>query len=94
MQVNFNGKVYLAGSTRLLSPNDEVKQLKQFAKKADCDVVVLNRDYYRNGAGTYNTLLVKSDLVTGANDIYSKTFNFINPEINNKKPQKFEIPKA
>ena len=68
--------------------------MKQIAKQEDCDIVVLNRDYYRNGAGTYNTLLVKADFVTCANDIYSKTFNFLKPEINKQPPKRFEIPRA
>ena len=74
--INFKGQVFLAGSTKNLSPKKEVKEIKKFATKNDCDVVVYDRDYYINGAGIYQAFLVKEDKQTGKNIVIGKTFNF------------------
>ncbi len=74
--INFKGQVFLAGSTKNLSPKNEVKEIQKFATKNDCDVMVYNRDYYINGAGIYQAFLVKEDKHTGQNLVVEKTFNF------------------
>ncbi len=76
MNVSFNGKVFLAGSTSYLSKKNEIEQLSKYAKRKDCDVLVLDRDYYCDNTGKYQTLVVKEDKTTGANHFYSKIFDF------------------
>ncbi len=77
--INFNGNVFLTGSTNKLSSKNEVQKMKNFADKNNCDVVVCNRDYYVDGKGTYETLLVKQDDTTGVNMFAKKTFDFQKP---------------
>lgn len=74
--INFQGQVFLAGSTKNLSPKKEIKEIKKFAEKNDCDVMVYNRDHYMSGAGIYEAFLVKEDKHTGQNLVVKKTFNF------------------
>ncbi len=76
MNVSFNGKVFLAGSTNHLSKRNEIEHLSKYAKRKDCDVIVLDRDYYCDNTGKYQTLVVKEDKATGINHFYSKIFDF------------------
>ena len=69
-------KYFLQAAQKNLSPKNEVKEIKKFAEKNDCDVMVYNRDYYMNGAGIYEAFLVKEDKHTGQNLVVEKTFNF------------------
>ncbi len=77
--INFTGSVFLAGSTKKLSPKKEVKRLQRYADKKDYDVVVYGRDYYAGGTGVYNTLLVKEDAHTGNNMFAKRTFDMKKP---------------
>ena len=68
-RINFMGKVHYVGSTEELSKNkpNERKKLQKYADKNDCDLVVLDRDYYSDGTGIYKTLEVKQCKTTGKN---------------------------
>ena len=76
MSISFNGKVYLTGSTDLLATRQELRYLKKFAKQKECDIVVLDKDYYAGETGKYRTLLAKNDAFTGNNRIFAKIFDF------------------
>jgi hypothetical protein len=91
MSISFNGKVYLTGSTNLLTTKKELKYLKKFAKQKDCDVVVLDRDYYAGDTGRYHTLLVKNDPFTGDNRVFSKMFDFGTEMPANTRSQEINI---
>ena len=75
--VSFTGKVFLAGNVNCLSKKNEVARMQEYADKNNCDVVVLDRDYYANGAGKYQTILVQEDDECGVNFFAEKTFDFI-----------------
>ncbi len=91
MSVSFNGKVYLTGSTDLLTTKQELKYLKKFAKNKECDVVVLDRDYYAGDTGRYETLLVKNDSFTGNNRVFAKIFDFGTETPANTRSQEIDI---
>ena len=75
--VSFTGKVFLTGAVANLSKPDEVARMQNFADKNNCDVVVLDRDYYADGAGKYETILVQEDDELGGNLFAQKTFDFV-----------------
>ena len=74
--ITFAGKVYLTGSTERLAKKPEVEQMKAYADKNNCDVVVLDRDYYVDGTGKYETILVQEEDESGRNFYAQKTFDF------------------
>ena len=78
--VSFKGNVYLTGHTNFNSKKSEVGVIKNYADSNECDVVVLNRDYYSNGTGVYETMVVKQDNITGNNLLYKKVFDFLHPD--------------
>lgn len=77
--INFTGSVFLAGSTKHLSPKNEVKRLQRYADKKACDIVVYERDSYIGGTGVYSALLVKEDDHTGSNTFAKRTFDMKKP---------------
>ena len=78
--INFKGHVYLTGSTKNLSPKNEISEMKTYADKNNCDVVVINRDYYNGNKGKYTTILVKENNTTGQNQIEKRIFDFQYPQ--------------
>ena len=74
--VSFSGRLFLAGSIPHLAKKSEVNELKKIAKGCEYDVVVLNRDYYVDGTGKYDALLVREDKTTGKNILLPKIFDF------------------
>ena len=74
--ISFAGKVHLTGAVERLAKKPEIDQIKAFADKNNCDVVVLDRDYYADGEGKYETILVQEDDETGKNFFAQKTFDF------------------
>ncbi len=83
--LNFNGKVFWSGSTKTISNTNEKNAINRYAKINDCDVVILNYDYYITNKGMYNAIIVKEDDVTGLNRLYTKTFDFQNPTDGDEK---------
>lgn len=75
-KISFAGRVFLAGSTKCLTKKSEKKALQSYADKKECDVVVLDRDYYSDGTGKFSTLLVTVDKTTGNNEVKPYTFDF------------------
>ena len=89
--INFNGSVFWAGNTRhqsSLRPNERAA-IMEYALDNDCDVVVLDRDYYADDTGKYKTIAVKQREITGTNEFYAKVFDFEHPE--NDKEEKINI---
>ena len=43
---------------------EEMADMKKFAKQSGCDVFVYNRDYYANGEGAYDAIIVKETAKT------------------------------
>ena len=74
--VSFAGRLFLAGGIPHQASKTEVNQLKKIAKDSEYDVVVLKRDYYVDGTGVYDALLVREDVTTGNNIVLPKTFDF------------------
>ena len=91
MDVSFKGKVFLTGSSESFITRGEYKYLKNFAKKEDCDVVVLNRDYYSDNTGKLDAILVKTNEGTGQNHLFAKVFDFKNAQPSNTKTQEIDI---
>ncbi len=81
-KISFKGDVFLSGSTKSLVKQSELKSMKRYAQFKDCDVVVLNRDYYSNGKGKCETILIKKDNVTGQNNLFTKVFDFMHRKEN------------
>ena len=84
--INFTGRVYYLGNTKQLSKSSERFCLQDHADVHDCDIVVLNRSYYIDGTGTYDTIMSKVDPGTGTNLLYAKTFDFMHDEKEKEKP--------
>ena len=59
--VSFAGKLFATGNIPNLAKRGEMFQLKEAAKESDFDVVLLQRDYYSDGTGVYDALIVKTD---------------------------------
>ena len=91
MNVSFKGKVFLTGSTESFTTREEYKYLKKFAKKEDCDVVVLDRDYYADFTGKVQSILVKTDEITGENNFYAKVFDFKSSEPSNTETKEIDF---
>ncbi len=94
MNISFNGKVFLSGSTKHLSKSAEVGYMRAYADKNGCDVIVLNRDYYMDDTGKYDTLIVKENETTGTNNIFTKIFDFKAKEPDKSQQKKLDIPFA
>ncbi|MBR2068840.1 MAG: hypothetical protein IJ877_03665 [Candidatus Gastranaerophilales bacterium] len=80
--INFNGSVFWAGNTsnRGVCKPDEKRAIAEYALDNNCDVIVLDRDYYADGSGKYTTIAVKQREITGTNEFYGKIFDFLHPE--------------
>jgi len=79
--VSFSGKVLQAGSVAKLSRPSEINKIQKFSNRNNCDVVLIDRDYYIDGTGVYKSILVKEDKKTGKNTFAEKTFDFaVNPK--------------
>ena len=83
--INFTGRVYYMGDTQSYSKHDEMECMQRFANRNDCDIAVLNRSYYIDGTGTYDTIMTKVDPTTGTNMLYAKTFDFMHPKKEKEK---------
>ena len=83
-KISFAGNVYLCGSTQYLTKGKELKALNKYANKNDCDVVVLNRDYYSDGTGKFSTLIVNENSSTGINTATPHFFDFKKMKIGSK----------
>ena len=75
-KLSFSGSVFLCGSTQRTTKNKELKALNKYADKNDCDIVVLNRDYYGGGSGKFSTLLVNEDGKSHINAMTPHFFEF------------------
>ena len=76
--INFMGRVFYAGSTKKRAeghPNEK-KELSKYARRNNCDVIVLDRDYYSGDKGKYQTIAVKESDYTGRNLFYKVDFDF------------------
>lgn len=91
--VSFTGKVFLTGAVATMTRQDEVARMQNFADKNNCDVVVLHRDYYADGAGKYETILVQEDDELGRNLFAQKTFDFVHKGQNMSVPPFRHLPK-
>jgi hypothetical protein len=94
MNVSFNGKVLLGGSTKRLSLFNEIKQLKQYAADNNCDILVCNRDISPDYPGRYHTIIVKEGPCMGQNFVFSKVFDFNSKNFKDGKSVKLDIPDA
>ncbi len=94
MRVNFNGKVLLGGSTKRLSRHHEVKQIKEYAAKNDCDVIVCNIDSASSDTGIYHTVIVKESPYLGENYVFSKIFDFTKDKPDDTPLDKLYVPKS
>lgn len=74
--VSFTGKLFATGNIPNLAKKGEIFQLKQAVKESDFDVVLLQRDYYSDGTGVYDALIVKTDKHTGKNIVEKKEIDF------------------
>ena len=85
-KINFSGRVHYVGNTKELSSNkkDERKKLQEYANKTNCDLVVLDRDYYSDGTGIYRTLKVTECKDTGRNMGQKLTFDFLRETAKNE----------
>ena len=77
-KVSFMGNVYYLGNTDLMSKNkpNERNFMQEYADDKNCEVVVLDRDYYVDGTGKYKTLTAWVDKTTGQNVFYKALFDF------------------
>ncbi len=94
MNVSFNGKVLLGGSTKRLSSHKEVKQLKQYAVKNDCDIIVCNKYDASSYEGIYHTIIVKESPALGENYVFSKIFDFTKNKPDDTPLEKIFVPKS
>ena len=85
--VSFAGKLFATGNIPNLAKRGEMFQLKEAAKESDFDVVLLQRDYYSDGTGVYDALIVKTDKHTGKNLVEKKEIDF--KKISNYKELKY-----
>ena len=83
-KISFSGKVYLCGSTKHLTKEKELKALNKYADRNDCDIVVLNRDYYSDGIGKFSTLIINEDSTTGVNTATPHFFDFKKNKVGKK----------
>ena len=90
--INFKGNVFYAGATKLISKGrpEEYKFMKRYADNNSCDVIILDRDYYRDNTGIYSTIVAKEEGNTGINKLYAKTFDFGRPERNKEREFTFD----
>ena len=74
--ISFSGKVYLTGGVTTVAKPEEVSRMQAYANKNNCDIVVMNRDYYIDGTGKYETILVQEDEDCGKNFFDQRVFDF------------------
>jgi retron-type reverse transcriptase len=85
--------LYLLTSTNVWNITRIVVDIKAYADKNNCDVIVLDRDYYVDGSGKYETILVQEDDELGRNLFAQKTFDFVHKGQNMSVPPFRHLPK-
>ena len=76
---SFKAHIYTPGCIKQTIKPYEKKFFTRYAKENKCDVLLLNRNFYNDGIGIFDTIIVKPDKNTKSIIVDYRKFDFKRP---------------